>query len=119
MRRFYSTIPKADEPVLDYWIKLNRAIDTVNNCFQRDDKCIENPSAEVVMILVSHCHYPNLAVSLKFKSAEVWTAFKFQERLDNHTHAMKSDVCVVPAHKKRYINPMLPSEVMHYSTPFI
>lgn len=76
MRDFYSPVPRPDEPILDYWIKLNRVIDTVNHYFQRCDKCIDIPSAKVVMF-VSHCHYPNLAVFLKFKHAEKWTASEF------------------------------------------
>ncbi|XP_046722276.1 uncharacterized protein LOC124397109 [Silurus meridionalis] len=91
MADFYNTLPKANESPMDYWIRLNKAIDVADECLRRRNKCVEDPAAEAVMMFVSHCPDPSLALSLQFKPAEQWSATEIQERLDCHRRNMKRD----------------------------
>ncbi|KAI5616605.1 hypothetical protein C0J50_23850, partial [Silurus asotus] len=91
MADFYNTLHKANESPMDYWIRLNKAIDVADECLRRRNKCVEDPAAEAVMMFVSHCPDPSLALSLQFKLAEQWSAIEIQERLDCHRRNMKRD----------------------------
>ncbi|KAK2827457.1 hypothetical protein Q7C36_018383 [Tachysurus vachellii] len=75
MADFYNTLPKVDESPMDYWIRLNKAID--------------DPAAEAAMLFVSHCPDPGLALSFQFKPGEQWSAAEVQERLDCHRRNLK------------------------------
>ncbi|XP_066497033.1 uncharacterized protein [Hoplias malabaricus] len=96
MRDFYNTIPMAGESVMEYWIRLNKAIDVADECLKRRGKSVEDPSAEVVMMFISHCPDPNLALSFSFKSAEKWTAAEVQERLDDHQRDIRKGTAHAP-----------------------
>lgn len=74
MADFYNTLPKVDKSPMDYWIWLNKAIDVADECLRRRNKCVEDPAAEAVMMFVSHCPDPGLALSFQFKPAEQWSA---------------------------------------------
>ncbi|KAG1952356.1 hypothetical protein F2P79_010277 [Pimephales promelas] len=52
MADFYNTLPRADESPMDYWIRLNKAIDVADECLRR-----RNNSSQL-----------NSGVLLKFKS---------------------------------------------------
>lgn len=89
MADFYNTLPKVDESPMDYWIRLNKAIDVADECLRGRNKCVEDPAAEAVMMFVSHCPDPGLALSFQFKPAEQWSAAEVQERLDCHSRGSK------------------------------
>lgn len=84
MRDFYSTIPHANESAMDYWIRLNKSIDAADECLRRRGRSVEDPSAAVVMMFVTHCPDPSPAMSFLLKAPERWTAAEVQERLDSH-----------------------------------
>ena len=81
---FYNTLPLAGESPMDYWIRLNKAVDVADECLRRQGRNIEDPSHEVTMMLVKHCPDPALASVLKCKTAEKWTANEIQEHLIEH-----------------------------------
>lgn len=81
---FYNTLPLAEESPMDYWIRLNKAVDVADECLRRQGRNIEDPSHEVTMMLVKHCPDPALATVLKCKTAEKWTANEIQEHLIEH-----------------------------------
>lgn len=89
MADFYNTVPQADESPMDYWIRLNKAIDVADECLRRRNKSIEDPAAEAVMMFVSHCPDPSLALSFQFKPAEKWSAAEVQERLDGYQRDLR------------------------------
>ncbi len=64
---FYSTLPRAHESPIDYWVQLNKASDVAEECFQRQGKSTENLSKEVAMMFVRHCNEPSLSVVFKSK----------------------------------------------------
>lgn len=69
---------------MDYWIRLNKAVDVADECLRRQGRNIEDPSHEVTMMLVKHCPDPALASVLKCKISERWTANEIQEHLIEH-----------------------------------
>ena len=81
---FYNTLPLNGESPMDYWIRLNKAVDVADECLRRQGRTIEDPSHEVTMMLVKHCPDPALASVLKCKTAEKWTANEIQEHLVEH-----------------------------------
>ncbi|KAJ8406904.1 hypothetical protein AAFF_G00291800 [Aldrovandia affinis] len=83
-------MPRDSESVMDYWIRLNKAIDVADECLRRRGKGVEDPSAEVVMMFICHCPDPGLAVYFQFKPVELWTAAEVQERLDGHVRSLRS-----------------------------
>ncbi len=89
MADFYNTVPRADESPMDYWIRLNKAIDVADECLRRRNKSVEDPAAEAVMMFISYCPDPSLAMSFQFKPAEKWSAAEVQERLDSHQRDLK------------------------------
>ncbi len=89
MADFYNTVPIADESPMDYWIRLNKAIDVAEECLRRRNRSVEDPAAEAVMMFISHCPDPSLAMSFQFKPAEKWSAAEVQERLDSHQRDLK------------------------------
>lgn len=89
MADFYNTVPRANESPMDYWIRLNKAIDVADECLRRRNKSVEDPAAEAVMMFISHCPDPSLALSFQFKPAEKWSAAEVQERLDSHQRDLK------------------------------
>lgn len=90
MKDFYGTVPRDSESAMDYWIRLNKAIDVADECLRRRGKGVEDPSAEVVMMFICHCPDPSLAMSFQFKPVELWTASEVQERLDGHVRSLRS-----------------------------
>jgi hypothetical protein len=57
---FYETLPRQTESCLDYWVRLNKAIDLANECLQRQGKRVDDPGHEVTMMFVKHCPDPAL-----------------------------------------------------------
>ncbi len=86
---FYNTLPTAGENAMDYWIRLNKAVDVAEECLKRQRRNLEEPSKEVTMMFVKHCPDPALSAVLKFKTADKWKASEIQEHLDDHQAQLK------------------------------
>lgn len=86
---FYNTLPTVGENAMDYWIRLNKAVDVAEECLKRQGRNLEDPSKEVTMMFVKHCPDPALSAVLKFKTADKWKASEIQERLDDHQTQLK------------------------------
>ncbi len=84
LRDFYETIPRRSECGLDYWIRLNKAVDLADECLRRQGKKVEDPSHEVTMMFVRHCPEPTLYAALRSKPLESWTANEVQALIDSH-----------------------------------
>lgn len=81
---FYGTLPVAGENAMEYWIRLNKAVDVADEGLRRQGRSIEDPTREVTQMFVKHCPDQSLSAILKFKSADRWTAAEIQERLDEY-----------------------------------
>lgn len=81
---FYGTLPVAGENAMEYWIRLNKAVDVADEGLRRQGRSIEDPTREVTQMFVKHCPDQSLSAILRFKSADRWTAAEIQERLDEY-----------------------------------
>lgn len=100
---FYNTLPMPDEDAVEYWIRLNKMMDVVCECLQRQGRNIDDPSHEVTLMFIKHCPDKSLASVFKFKSAEKWSASEVQERLDEHSQEKKARAVIAPTrHKTEY-----------------
>lgn len=87
---FYSTLPKSHESPIDYWVRLNKAADIVEECLQHQGKSMGSLNKEVAMMFVRHCNEPFLSVLFKGKLADSWTAKEVQEWIGEYHREMKS-----------------------------
>lgn len=121
MADFYNTLPRAGEGVMDYWIRLNKAIDVADECLRRRGGCVEDTGAEVVMMFISHCPDPSLSMSFRFKAAEKWTAAEVQERVDDYQRDMRRSVAraqrAAPVSSYRPSQVAVNQSVAQYSEP--
>ncbi|KAJ7997121.1 hypothetical protein DPEC_G00225670 [Dallia pectoralis] len=81
---FYDTKPFPNESAVDYWIRLNKAVDTAAERLVRQGKALDNPPGEVAVMFVTHCPDPQLSLALSSKPLEEWTTNDIQVRLDEH-----------------------------------
>lgn len=84
MADFYNTVPFARESPLDYWVRLNKAVDAAEEGLKRLGRHVDNPCQEATMMFVKHCPDPALAAILKFKAPDKWTASEIQEHIDRY-----------------------------------
>lgn len=89
MADFYNTRPLRDEGVMDYWIRLNNAIDIADECLKRQKRSVEDPGREVCMMFIKFCPDPILSNRLSFKAAEEWTTSEVQERIDAYQRELR------------------------------
>ena len=92
MADFYSTVPAAGENPVEYWLRLNKAVDTAEEGLKRLGRRIEDPCQEVAMMFVKHCPNPSLAAVFKFKAPGKWTASEIQEYIDRYQIEMKEQL---------------------------
>lgn len=102
---FYNTLPMPGEDAMEYWIRLNKAVDVADEYLKRQGRSIDDPGHEVSMMFIKHCPDQSLASVFKFKSAEKWSACEIQERLDEHMQGKKARAAAV--------KPLKPSTVEH------
>lgn len=81
---FYDTKPLPSESAVDYWIRLNKAIDTTVEGLKRQGKTLDDPPREVTVMFITHCPDPELSLVFSCKPLEEWTAPDVQVRLDEH-----------------------------------
>lgn len=79
---FYETQPAPGETAMDYWLRLNKAMDIVDECLQKRGRAVSDPQREVCLMFIQHCPDPCLANIFQLKSAEEWSACEIQEKLD-------------------------------------
>lgn len=89
MADFYSTVPQVRETPVEYWLRLNKAVDAAEEGLKRLGRHMENPCQEVTMMFVKHCPDPDLAAVFKFKAPDRWTASEVQELIDRYQTEMK------------------------------
>lgn len=90
MADFYNTRPLQHEGVMEYWIRLNNAIDIADECLRRQGRSVEDPGREVTMMFIKYCPDPVLLNRLSFKAAEEWTTSEVQERIDSFLRELRT-----------------------------
>lgn len=89
---FYSTVPAVGENPVEYWLRLNKAIDAAEEGLSRQGRRIDDPGREVTMMFVKYCPDPSLAAVLRFKAPDKWTASEIQEHVDRYQVEMKEQL---------------------------
>lgn len=89
MADFYSTVPVTGEFPVEYWLRLNKAVDAAEEGLKRLGRRMEDPCQEVAMMFVKHCPDPTLAAVFKFKAPDKWAASEVQEHIDRYQIEMK------------------------------
>lgn len=90
MADFYNTKPVQHEGVMEYWIRLNNAIDIAVECLQRQGRSVEDPGREVTLMFIKYCPDPILSNRLSFKAAEEWSTSEVQERIDSFLRELRT-----------------------------
>lgn len=81
---FYATLPRVGENPVDYWIRINKAADLVNNGLHRQGKQLADMSDEVTRMFIKHCPDPGLTSVFKCKPIHEWRAKDIQSRIDDY-----------------------------------
>lgn len=89
MADFYSTVPVPGETPVEYWVRLNKAVDAAEESLKRLGRHMEDPCQEAAMMFVKYCPDPTLAAVFKFKAPDKWTASEIQEHVNRYQLEMK------------------------------
>lgn len=92
MADFYSTVPVAGETPVEYWVRLNKAVDAAEEGLKRLGRHLEDPCQEAAMMFVKYCPDPTLAAILRLKAPDKWTASEIQEYIDRYQTEVKEQV---------------------------
>lgn len=84
MADFYGTVPTAGETPLEYWVRLNKAVDAAEEGLKRLGRHLDNPCQEAAMMFVKYCPDPSLAAVFRFKTPDKWTVSDIQEQTDQY-----------------------------------
>lgn len=68
------------EDAMEYWIRLNKTVDVVKVCLERQGRHICDSSHEISIMFIKHC--PDQSLSNVFRSAEKWSVREIQEILE-------------------------------------
>lgn len=90
MADFYNTRPQQNEGVMEYWIRLNNAVDIADECLRRQGRSVEDSGHDVTMMFIKYCPDPLLSSRLSVKAAEEWTTSEIQERIDSFLRELKT-----------------------------
>ncbi|KAK6488047.1 hypothetical protein HHUSO_G9392, partial [Huso huso] len=119
---FYSTLPVAGENAMDYWIRLNKAVDVADEGLKRQGESMGTPAAgdkDVCQALPG----PLFAAVMKFKTADKWMASEIQEHLDEYQTEMKAQLLTRPRRsatvKHVTAHVQTPEDVMTSSCPVV
>lgn len=86
---FYSTVPVPGEAPVEYWFRLNKAVDAAEEGLKRLGRNMTDPCHEAAMMFVKYCPDPTLAAIFKFKAPDKWTASEVQEHIDRYQSETK------------------------------
>lgn len=120
---FYGTVPLLGENPVDYWVRLNQAVDAAEEGLRRLGRNIEDPCREVTLMFVKHCPDPSLAAVLKFKAPEKWTAGEIQEYVDRYQTELRGQMMTKPGRRNpvkdvtAHVQSPLAGDVMTRSCP--
>jgi len=91
---FYGTVPVAGENPVDYWVRLNKAVDVAEEALIRLGRQMDNPCQEAAMMFVKHCPDPTLSAIFRLKAPDKWTASEVQEHLDRYQTEQKEQLAI-------------------------
>ncbi|KAK7880967.1 hypothetical protein WMY93_032421 [Mugilogobius chulae] len=96
MADFYSTVPMPGEGPVEYWLRLNKAVDAAEEGLKRLGRNMTDPCHEAAMMFVKYCPDATLAAVFRFKAPDKWTASEVQEHIDRFQTERKELTVVKP-----------------------
>lgn len=91
---FYSTVSVIGENPVEYWVRLNKAVDAAEEALKRLGRQMDNPCQEAAMMFVKYCPDPSLSAVFRLKAADKWTASEVQEHLDRYQVEQKEQLAI-------------------------
>lgn len=91
---FYGTVPVMGEDPVEYWVRLNKAVDVAEEALIRLGRQMNNPCQEAAMMFVKHCPEPTLSAIFHLKAPDKWAASEVQEHLDRYQIEQKEQFTV-------------------------
>ncbi|KAK6490748.1 hypothetical protein HHUSO_G5409, partial [Huso huso] len=88
---FYETKPKQNKGPVEYWIRLNKAAEIVEECFKTQGNILDDQSLITEVMFIRNCPDKELAYVFKSKPVSKWTGGEVQERLDEYQRERKAN----------------------------
>ena len=95
---FYATLPYPSEQPLDYWIRLNKAAEVVEQSMGKGSKALQPQTVEVAAMFIRHCPEKDLSLMFLSKPQTMWTACEVQSQLDEFLRSRAGKVGHVSQH---------------------
>lgn len=100
---FYATRPHSGEQPLDYWLRLNKALEVTEDSLERQNKTFDYLSRDLAAMFIQNCPDPELSLIFKCKPLQQWTVADIHEKLVEHCRDHKQT-------SKQRVNPVLFSQ---------
>lgn len=107
---FYATKPHSGEQPLDYWLRLNRALEVTEDSLKRQNKTFDYLSRDLAAMFVQNCPDTELSLIFKCKPLQQWTVADIHEKLVEHCRDCKQT-------PKQKINNVLCSQRQEVAAP--
>lgn len=107
---FYATQPRSGEQPLDYWLRLNRALEVTEDCLKRQNKTFDYLSRDLAAMFIQNCPDPELSLIFKCKPLQQWTVADIHEKLVEHGRDHKQT-------SKQKINTVLCLQLQEVAAP--
>ncbi|CAL9682034.1 unnamed protein product [Knipowitschia caucasica] len=81
---FYATKPHSGEQPIDYWLRLNRALEVTEDSLRRQNKTFNYLSRDLAAMFIHNCPDNELSLIFKCRPLQEWTAADIHDKLVEH-----------------------------------
>ncbi len=81
---FYTTLPRSNEDVYNYLLRLNQAADVAADRLKEQGKELHCPSLEATRMFIKNCPSKELTMTFRSKTIDKWTAVEVLDVLDEY-----------------------------------
>lgn len=110
---FYATLPHRNEGPLDYWVRLNKAAEVVEQCLKCEGRTMPNQSMEIAVMFIRNCPSKELSLVFMSKPQREWTASEVQERLDEFLRERTESRGQLSQHMAATVEPVVACSTAH------
>lgn len=107
---FYATKPHSGELPLDYWLRLNRALEVTEDSLKRQNKTFDYLSRDLATMFIQNCPDTELSLIFKCRPLQEWTVADIHDKLVEHCRDHKQA-------PKQKINTVLCSQRQEVAAP--
>lgn len=107
---FYATKPHSGEQPLDYWLRLNRALEVTEDSLKRQNKTFDYLSRDLAAMFIQNCPDTELSLLFKCRPLQQWTVADIHEKLVEHCRDSKQT-------SKQKVNTVLCSQRQEVAAP--